>query len=298
MGCFGHRSISFSKYEPWTDDTNVLEWVVRIRTCFQALNIPWKMKYDLLMLDVYHAYNSDVPFHNRRHAYDVFHMGVCLFHRNASKMRGVSSIRKFTYCLALLCHDADHRGYTNQEMEENCELAYDDTEDDDTEDDDIESMCSERSYNEKHHISYTKRLVHKHGVDMDTALFTRLISNTDLATNKRSPKDVVKTPDDMMVLFIQLADVGHVLRPWDVHVSFVCALNRERPSPLSAEDLPEDTLHFNRTFVIPLLQIINTFNTRLAQSLWTQYKTNKRQWGIVSGYFSEARRTKIESRAE
>jgi hypothetical protein len=295
MGCFFNRqrSISLSKYEPWTDDANVFEWVVRIRTCFQALNIPWKMKYDLLMRDVYHAYNSDIPFHNRRHAYDVFQMGVCLFHRNASKMRGVSSLRKFTYCLALLCHDADHRGYTNQDMEEHGELAYDDTEDDD-----IESMCSERSYNEKHHISYAKRLVHKHGVDLDTELFTRLISNTDLATNKRSPEDVVKTPDDMMVLFVQLADIGHVLRPWDVHLSFVCAMNRERSTPLSVEDLPEDTLQFNRTFVIPLLSIINTFNTQMAQSLWTRYKTNKRQWGIVSRYFSEARRTRTESPAE
>jgi hypothetical protein len=294
MGCFGgHRSVSLSKYKPWTDDANVFEWVAQIRTCFQALNIPWKMKYDLLMRDVYHAYNSDIPFHNRRHAYDVFQLGVCLFHRNASKMRGVSSLRKFTYCLALLCHDADHRGYTNQDVEENGDLAYDDTEDDD-----VESMCSERSYNEKHHISYAKRLVHKHGVDMDTELFTRLISKTDLTINKRSPNDVVNTPDDMMVLFVQLADVGHVLRPWDVHLSFVCALNRERPSPLSAEDLPEDTLRFNRTFVVPLLSIINTFNTRLVLSLWTRYKTNKRQWGIVSGYFSEARRTRTESRAE
>lgn len=293
MGCFGHRSVSFSNYEPWTNDANVFEWVVRIRTCFQALNVPWKMKYDLLMRDVYDAYHSEVPFHNRRHAYDVFHMGVCLFLRNASKMRGVSSLRKFTYCLALLCHDADHRGYTNQDMEENCEIAFNDMEDDD-----IESMCSERSYNEKHHISYAKRLVHKHGVDIDTELFTRLISNTDLATNKRSSQDVVKTPYDMMVLFVQLADVGHVLRPWDVHASFVCALNRERPSPLSAEDLPEDTLQFNRTFFIPLIQIVNTFNTPLARSLWTRYKTNKRQWKVMSRYFSEARRTKTESRAE
>ena len=291
MWCVSKNSPSFSNYEHCT---SIFEWVVRIRACFQALNVPWKMKYDLLMRDVYDAYRSEIPFHNRRHAYDVFQMGVCLFHRNASKMRGVSSLRKFTYCLALLCHDADHRGYTNQDMEENCELAFNDTEDDD-----IESMCSERSYNEKHHISYAKRLVHKHGVDIDTELFTRLISNTDLATtNNRSPKDVVKTPTDMMVLFVQLADIGHVLRPWDVHVSFVCALNRERPSPLSAEDLPEDTLQFNRTFVIPLIQIVNTFNTPLARSLWTRYKTNKRQWEVVSGYFIEARRTRTESRAE
>ncbi len=278
MWCFYKNSPSFSYYE---HGGNVLRWVVLIRTCFQYLNIPWKMKYDLLMRDLYHAYHSENPFHNRKHAYDVFQMGVCLFYKNASKMRDVSSLRKFTYCLALLCHDVDHRGYTNQDIEDNEEINYNDTEDDD-----IDTMCSNSSYNEKHHISYAKQLIHKHGVDIDTKMFTQLISNTDLASNNRIISNV-KTSDDMMILFVQLADIGHILRPWDMHMSFVCALNRERRTPLLIEDLPNDTLQFNHTFVRPLIETIRDFNRSLYRSLCTRYETNERQWELMNNYFNE-----------
>ena len=315
-GCFIKKSPlpSFEDYG-YTKDISLDKWKRNIKTTFKYTKLPWLSKYDGLMEDVYKCYNS-VPFHNHTHAYDVFQMGICLLTRNKTSLIGITKLEKFTFCLALLCHDLDHRGFTNDDIakdssihgyvEENDEAnaeAYDPNSrvrttniDEDTElrerrssYQSVSSICSSSSYNEKHHILCAIKLFEKHKIKYDELLFMKLISYTDLIKhssfiNKSEFIEFIEVVDQklrnehIMILFIKLADVGHILRPWYIHLDFVTAMNNERHVPLDCKELPKDTLWFNSMFVLPLIEKIEKVNLGFHYELMYYYNKNINHW--------------------
>ena len=55
-------------------------------------DIPWSSKYDALIEDIYELYN-DIPFHNQKHVYDVFQLGVCLLVQNKNTFHSLTNIQ-------------------------------------------------------------------------------------------------------------------------------------------------------------------------------------------------------------
>ena len=293
---------SFEEYR-YTKEISLEQWVDNIKYVFNYTKLPWLRKYDALFEDIYNFYSDEIPFHNHVHVYDVFQLGVCLLTRNKIALQGITDIEKFTFCIALLCHDIDHRGYTNSEIakdstiydddkvcgEEYCNVEY-------CNDDmyvmmtrrssSISSVCSSSSYNEIHHILCASKILQKHRIKYDEFLFAKLISYTDLVTHKSFLEKteyvdfVGQKPSNehILILFMKLADIGHILRPWNTHLDFVTSMNKERQTPMERELLPKDTLWFNDMFVLPVIEKIKEINIGLYYRLLSLYKRNTYKW--------------------
>ena len=288
--CLKSRSISFNDYE-YHEILDIHNWKRCIKKYFMFTDIPWSSKYDALIEDMYELYN-DIPFHNQKHVYDVFQLGVCLLVQNKNTFHSLTNIQKLTYCIALLCHDMDHKGQTNAEIREQGNIHEYDYEYDEDEfyglDSDavkrqssyesLASICSSSSYNERHHITCGNRLLRKHKIIYDEELFMKLISYTDLVVHNTFMNNNHTEEDEMLVLFMKLADIGHILRKWNIHLDFVTALNRERPIPLDPKLLPEDTLWFNNNFVLPLIEKTKEFNDTMYTDLLHYYNMNVDKW--------------------
>lgn len=256
-------------------------WTTNIIDTLERVDIKYPTKYfGSLLADIHGMYDARLPFHNQKHVHDVFQMGMCLLARNPYTLRKLTEKQKWTFCLALLCHDLDHRGYTNSDIK-NGNYEYDD----DEYSDDTASMCSNESYNEMHHITLSNKLLKNYQVDYDKQLFAKLIAFTDLvshrfflqSTMESEGKDIEQT----LVGYMKLADIGHILRPWEHHLSYVMALNRERNIPLDLIGIPNDTIWFNTTFVLPLINMFENKNIGLHNKLMSLYTTNMSIWRTI-----------------
>jgi hypothetical protein len=216
-------------------------------------------------------------------------------------LKSLTDTQKFTYCIALLCHDLDHKGQTNDEIKEqgNIHEYYYEYEEDEfygldgdyvkrqSSYDSLSSLCSSTSYNERHHITCANRLLRKHKITYDEELFMKLISFTDLVVHNTFMNKKKSEEEELLVLFMKLADIGHIVRKWDIHLDFVTALNRERQFPLNPKKLPEDTLWFNNNFVLPLIEKTKEFNDDMYNDLIFLYRVNEKKWqsGIARRHY-------------
>ena len=244
--------------------------------------------------DIFHNYNSDVPFHNHNHILEVFQFGMCLLQRHRNMLWNVEPIYIETFCFALLLHDVGHTGFTNHELETRIDLL----------DKDIEyiSDSSESSYassyNEHTHVHIGTKLLDKHHISYIKHTFNNLIYITDLQHHdsflfKFNPfygNQCNKYESIMHVLklFIKLSDIGHIIRPWKIHVSNVIKLNNERLCPLSVNELVLDTLIFNKKFVLPLLDKLRILNIGIYYKMYTYYSDNIKRWDVIRQYFEIA----------
>ena len=284
------RRISITDHELF-QGTSIYEWKERIRNLFIHAKIEWSTKYELLMNDIFELYHHHIPFHNHTHAYDVLQMGICLIVKCNALLKKISVVQRFTFCVALLCHDIDHRGHTNSDLDKNrsCNNSIHDC---DIDDESLHSYCSSHSHNEKHHLSTACRLFRKHNIAYDKPVFATLVAHTDLLRHQSFVENVqnkgsgVFTIEDQLILLMKLADIGHILRPWKLHLHFVHTMNMERVNPLDIRDLPGDTINFNRTFVYPLLLLMKQMNLTFYTKLNANYEKNIQKWIEMKDFMS------------
>ena len=290
-----YRRISIDNHELY-DGSSISEWIEKIRNIFKYANLKWSISYELFITDVYELYHRNIPFHNHTHAYDVLQLGVCLLVSCKVLFNRLSYNQRFTFCAALLCHDIDHRGFTNYQIEINESINTKkmvwDTSQMESDSDDVSSVCSSSSHNEKHHIYTTCKLLKKHNIMYDKALFGNIVSHTDLILHKtfvehmtndaQKPKQI----ENQLVLLMKLADIGHIFRPWKTHLHFVHAINMERDTPLNKSELPKDTLCFNATFVYSLLVILKEVDTSLYKTLLKKYDVNRDKWTGIHDFLN------------
>lgn len=287
--CFNHTPRISIEDHDLSKSISIYDWKKRIRNLFIHVQIEWSTKYELLMDDIYEFYHMNIPFHNHTHAYDVLQLGIFLLLKCKPLFKKITFDTTFTFCLALLCHDIDHQGRTNSDLEKNgsfvdleCDL-IDDSES-------LHSYCSSTSHNEKHHLSTACRLFKKHNVDYNKSLFATLVAHTDLLRHQtflenlenKNTKNI--SIEDQLIVLMKLADIGHILRPWKVHMHFVNAMNRERTDPLSTLDLPYDTINFNATFVYPILLRLKQMNFVLYTKLCAKYEKNMQKWKDIRDF--------------
>lgn len=289
--------LSFENYN-YSNSITTQEWKQNIKTVYSCTNLPWLSSYDDMVGDIYHYYNKDIPFHNHQHVYDVFQMGVLLLTRNYNRLYKITDIEIFTFCIALLCHDIDHKGLTNADIAQD-PSRYDHSDEElimrcDSYDS-LSSMCSNESYNERHHIAFGKKVMRKHNIEYDEILFEKLISFTDLIIHKRfvehsefaKVNDPVSNNHNVLILLIKLADIGHILRPWEIHLEFVSSMNKERSAPLNKELLPNDTIQFNNMFLLPLIEKLKEINIGLHYVLLKLYYKNIDRWKTIQSFIDK-----------
>jgi hypothetical protein len=211
-----------------------------------------------------------------------------------------------------LCHDLDHRGYTNSDIAKDCSIYSDDdlnncSDTDDLDDDlitdtrrnrslsycdSISSVCSSGSYNEKHHLMCSHKMLEKNNIKYDQQLLSKLIAYTDLSQhhgflNKTEYVHFFgkkQKNEHILILLMKLADVGHILRPWEIHSEFVYSMNKERHFPLEKDLLPNDTISFNHTFVLPLIYKVKDINIGLHYKLLQLYNKNITNWSYIQNW--------------
>jgi len=248
-----------------------------------------------LVTDIYNNYYSHIPFHNQNHAFEVFQFGICLLQRHRNMLWDVDNKDMLTFTFALLLHDIGHRGYINSYWNDETLLDLHESEIAYTSDSSDSSYAS--SYNERTHINIGCKLLETHDIIFNKYLFNKLIYTTDLEHHnsfllKYNPfygNQIRNSIDNIQItnlfkLFIKLADIGHILRPWQIHLNNVVKLNKERTKQLSSKDLVADTLYFNNSFVLPLLQKFKLVNIGLYFKLHTRYMDNIRRWEIINEF--------------
>ena len=270
--------VSYSEWESMVlSEFSKLETIRMIK----PINIK---KIRSFLKDVFLNYNNDVPFHNPNHVLEVFQFGMCLLQRHRNMLWDTKFIHIETFCFALLLHDIGHMGFTNIELEMDTDYISDSSD---------SSYAS--SYNEHNHVYIGSTLLEKHGICYNKSLFNSLIYTTDIHHHnsfllKYNPfygNQLTKngSPNDILKLFIKLSDIGHILRPWKVHVMNVIKLNKERSHPLPLKELVSDTLVFNKTFVAPLLDKLKILNLGLFYKLYDLYNVNIERWQIIDHFY-------------
>lgn len=266
----------------------LLDWKTSVIQLFSLAGVQDSNINQHFIEEVYRYYDEHMMYHNHNHIYEVLQLGICLLARNKVTLPGITSLEISTFCIALLCHDIDHHGYTNDEIEEN-ELYFEENEY--SNDDDSSMVSSNSSYNELHHISITQKLLKKYNISYDKSLLIRLILFTDLAMhNKFIEMNTRYVPyygnrienHAVLILFMKLADIGHIVRPWNIHIHNVLKLNKERKQPLLITDIPQDTIWFNNQYVLPLIYKVKEVNIGLYYKLHKLYHENLNKWCILN----------------
>lgn len=302
LQCIHHhepsRMLSLGNYN-YSKTISKQEWIQKVQSVYSFTKLPWLKTYDAMIEDVYDFYNKDIPFHNHNHVYDVFQMGVLLLTRNWEVLYGITDNEIFTFCIALLCHDIDHRGHTNSDITKDpSTYSYSDDEISHIDScNSLSSLCSTESYNERHHISFGKKLMKKHDIAYDEILFTQLISFTDLIIHKKflerskfiNDKNQTSHNHDVLILLMKLADIGHILRPWENHLDFVFSMNKERSLPLDTKLLANDTIKFNNMFLLPLIQKMKEINIGLHYALLKVYDKNIERWDTIQSFIDKGK---------
>ena len=274
------RLLSFEEYG-FHNSITFQEWMNNIKYVMSFLELPWLSTYDKLFEDIYDLYNADVAFHNHVHVYDVFQLGICFLTRCKNVLKKMTNVEKFTYCIALICHDIDHKGLSNADIENNKHFYEDDDHLCIKEDsmNSVSSICSSSSHNEKHHLLRAIYILQKYQIKYDELFFIKLISYTDLIKHQSFIQNFQhQKRDHILILLMKLADVGHILRPWDIHLHFVLSLNNEILCPLDKSFVPNDTISFNNMFTLSLVKKIKEFNVELYDELSNLYDKNMNNW--------------------
>ena len=295
--CCRPRQTGF--YSNFDDDIpletiTLVDWEKMIVTEFRNLEKRYSIKpickttLCTFLKDVYEHYDSNIPYHNQNHIFEVFQFGMCMLHRHRNLIRNAKRKDIMTFCFALLLHDVGHLGYTNDQLESNCielDVEY-------ISDSSESSYAS--SYNEQIHCNIGIQLLQKNKLSFNNHLFNKLIFNTDMKHHdsfilKYNPFYGNQCEDtehyNVFKFFIKLADIGHIIRPWEVHLNNVIRLNKERVCPLSTSELATDTLFFNKRYVLPLIHKMKDVNIGLYFKLNALYNDNMNRWICIESFF-------------
>ena len=88
---------------------------------------------------------------------------------------------------------------------------------------------------------------------------------------------------------MKLADIGHILRPWENHLDFVFSMNKERSLPLDTKLLANDTIKFNNMFLLPLIQKMKEINIGLHYALLKVYDKNIERWDTIQSFIDKGK---------
>jgi hypothetical protein len=277
---------------------NTTVWTTLCYNHFHEVGIKDVDNFIPFIQEVHSLYNETLKFHNHQHVIQVLKLGISILVSNKKLLRKLTQSQLITYSIGLLCHDLDHIGINNQEIESNpfelsnrsanIELPDDMS---DISDSDISSI-STTSYNEIHHMHMTKLLLKKHSIEYDKDLLRKMIIYTDISLQEQFIENFnkclykkgiifkrLKTPVDMqLVLLTKIADIGHILQPWNIHEQQVYNFMCERKLMLTSKELANDTIHFNTSYTYPLLAFLKLLRFKIYKSLINAYKTNMLIW--------------------
>jgi hypothetical protein len=221
-------------------------------------------KMECFLNDVFKMY-SKIPYHNIRHAFEVFQMTTIMI--NIMNLRNkYNELDIKLLLISALCHDMSHIGLSNIDIESiNCDIGGSSSS---CSSDNITNITSNSSYNEDIHINNTLKLIYKHKQifkkdisDMKyiNNMITSLILCTDLSLhksyiNKYKPNLYDKT---LLNMVIKICDVSHPLRQFKIHNYWVYKFNEETKSKLiTPHHIGKDTLLFINTFLLEPLDIL------------------------------------------
>tara|TARA_B100001250_G_scaffold414508_1_gene453413 strand:+ start:3803 stop:4762 length:960 start_codon:yes stop_codon:yes gene_type:complete len=278
-------------------------------------NVPKQKLLGFVNTIIYSKYflNNENAYHNLQHTFEVFQMTSYLIqnYKNNHFKREECTILQ----VAALCHDYGHNGIPNSQWHDtdihkqvrkvsSCEseLSWimervNSSTLIEKSSFSCESSTSQEihSYNEIMHIDKTIAIILKYRkwlfpniTEMQvTTIITKLILATDLSEYKSYIelfKCYTHTKMYDMMLILKLADISHVLRPFQVHSYWVYKLQNETTTTKKAptlEYISSDTLFFVHKFVIPLLEIFIERNPK-AKHLSTNVKKNINIWLLHS----------------
>jgi hypothetical protein len=234
-----------------------------------------------LLREIYYSYNNN-PFHNIKHAYEVFEtMSHLLNIVNVKKQ--FTLVDKTILLLTALCHDINHQGKTNrmlkqesfESMIEFCNNIDDDdkeicmkrlTIERDRSYDNLFNVETFEAFNEKTHQEITMKLIKKYNIfykkvsDEYVLNFVQsLILSTDLNLHDTyHAKFDINNKFSLGTILMKIADLSHPTRDFKVHLYWVFKLKEEHGLHITTvEEIAEDTLGFISKFVFPLLLKLN-----------------------------------------
>jgi hypothetical protein len=252
--------------------------------------------------EIYDNYNNN-PFHNIKHAYEVFETMHNLLHIVNVKKQ-FTNVDKTILLITALCHDINHQGKTNKILKQESytsmvELCQEDENDEILPEhitiernrsyDDLFDVETFDAFNEKTHLEITMNLINKYRVferkmDVYVENFVQsLILCTDLNLHDTYlEKFDASNKFSLGILLMKIADLSHPTRDFRVHLYWVYKLKQELGlDRTTVEDIAADTLGFIAKYLYPLLQKLNehysmnTYIRKLEKNtcLWQRYIT-------------------------
>lgn len=238
----------------------LIQYVVK---CFKTLNLVQDMESLLRFIyKVQDSYNN-VPYHNFRHAFEVLHSTCVIISTIKIKL---SKIDKRILLIAALCHDIDHRGFSNTHYATRERLNL--------------VGKTDGSINEIHHAKLTVNLLDvcklfpKNTKPLYVSnVVTELILSTDVSTNISN-----NDPLRMCKLILRCADVSHPLRQFYTHFYWVFRHHKESVKEFqnksnNVDDIVMDTILFLNNYVKPLYEQLrdSTLNKKLKRTISKWY---------------------------
>ena len=257
--------------------------------------------------------NNENAYHNLQHTFEVFQMTsylIKIYKKKHFKPEECTILQ-----VAALCHDYGHIGIPNSQWKDSdihkqvrkvssCDSELSsimervnastliEKSSYSCESSTSQDICS---YNEIMHIDKTIDIVLKYrkwlfpniAEIQVTTMITKLILATDLSehgTYIESFKSNTHVKLYDMMLILKLADISHVLRPFQIHSYWVYKLQNEtkktRKAP-SLDYISSDTLFFVHKFVLPLLDLFIQRNPN-SKYLKINVKKNINIWLLYS----------------
>lgn len=224
----------------------------------------------LFFKDVYDNYNEN-PFHNFKHAFEVYQMSYIFLQYDSQ----ISMFNKKILLIVSICHDIQHFGYNNNELltiQHSMDSSFNIsliTPDRTNSFDKLNNIESSESINESIHIRFTNLLTLKYiraffgeislnDLKYLNDMITSLVMATDLSLHKKYFRIIKEESTELskLIHILKLSDLSHPLRKFKVHLYWVFKLLNEENNTLLHKDLKYiayDTLQFIDLFVEPLL---------------------------------------------
>ena len=252
---------------------------------FNNLNLKFTNTDHNVVQAIIGTYANDIVFHNLYHALDVMYIAsVLLKHSCIFKSLNKQTVRLFLY--TALGHDADHKGITNNEyalLEKSRSCSSDSSIPD------YNVEYSKGSYNENHHIYILLEILKTYQVDISELDVAYCIAFTDLKNHIKLIHEQEDSVRWKLTVMLKLADIGHILKPWKIHIRYVHAIHKENNQLLSEYSKAIDTIQFNKLFVHPLLEMysnhIHRKHDNFLQMLVNRYEIHLNTWNEQKTFY-------------
>ena len=279
--CYGYKNIEYLSI-----DANIFKLLSihgpyeLCEQIFNSLNLKFTNTDYKVVHAIIHTYKNENDFHNMYHALDVMHIAsILLKHSNLFKSLNKNIVRLFLYIT--LGHDAGHKGITNNEY------TSDSSSEKSMYDYDVE--YSKGSHNENLHIHIILDILKTYQVNTSKLDIAYCISFTDLKNHIKfihEPKDSLKWK---LTAILKLADIGHILKPWKIHIRYVNAIYKENKKFVTEYSKAIETIDFNKLFVHPILDMYSTHIHRkhkaFLQILINRFEIHINTWNEQKLYY-------------